>query len=42
VVKGLHDNGALVTIASPEEASAMVAREVSKTADLVETLNLRQ
>ena len=41
VVKGVHDNGALITIASPEEASAMVSDEVRKAADLVRTLNLR-
>ena len=42
VVKGLRDNGALVTINSPEATKAMLAREVVQSAALVQTLNLRQ
>ena len=41
VVNGLRDNGALVTINSPEATKTMLANEVIQTAALVQTLNLR-
>jgi tripartite-type tricarboxylate transporter receptor subunit TctC len=42
VVKGLRDNGALVTINTSEATKAMLADEVVQTAALVQSLNLRQ
>lgn len=42
ITKGLRENGALITIRSPEETTAMLADEVKKTTSLVQTLNLRQ
>jgi tripartite-type tricarboxylate transporter receptor subunit TctC len=42
LVKGLRDNGALVTINSSEATKAMLADEVVQTAALVQSLNLRQ
>jgi tripartite-type tricarboxylate transporter receptor subunit TctC len=42
VIRGLRDNGALVTINSPEATKSMLAREVVQAAALVQTLDLRQ
>jgi tripartite-type tricarboxylate transporter receptor subunit TctC len=42
VVKGLRDNGALVTINSPEATKMMLSNEVVQAAALVQLLNLRQ
>jgi tripartite-type tricarboxylate transporter receptor subunit TctC len=42
VVKGLRDNGALITINSPEATKTMLSNEVIQTAALVQSLNLRQ
>ena len=42
VVKGLRDNGALVTINSPEATKTMLSNEVIQAAALVQSLNLRQ
>jgi tripartite-type tricarboxylate transporter receptor subunit TctC len=41
VVKGLRDNGAILTLRSPAETQAMLAEEVRNTTTLVQTLNLR-
>jgi Trk K+ transport system NAD-binding subunit len=42
LIKALRDNGALITISSPEETKAMLAEEVMTTASLVQILKLRQ
>ena len=41
VMRSLRDNGALVTINSPEMTKTMLANEVVQTAALVQTLKLR-
>jgi len=42
LIKSLRDNGALITVSSPEETKAMLADEVNRTASLVQILKLRQ
>ncbi len=42
IIKGLHDNGALITSSTPQSASTELAREVAQTATLIRTLNLSQ